>query len=186
MNSASFIQKKEFVVSTSKVSINKFSKTKGLFWEIKNEAFIEPYNITNNIDKLIEIYFLNYYLETSKNQALSQNQIANSYLEKLKAEHQELYYVNLSNDWVSEQKFTLPLSQLIIYFSYINFGGVLNCFLNSLPEQTPLKKGDEKRWVYYYLVAMQTMLQTTNNLMQSKPHFMIAYFMAQVKSNKWK
>jgi hypothetical protein len=55
--------------------------------------------------------------------------------------------------WADQQGFTLPLSMLVIYDSYIQSGSIRQDIRQMFPEAPPSKGGDEKAWVTAYVNA---------------------------------
>lgn len=62
--------------------------------------------------------------------------------------------------WADEQKFTLPLSVLVIYDSFIHSGSILWIIRNRFPETVPAAGGDEKAWIKAYVNARHSWLAT--------------------------
>lgn len=60
--------------------------------------------------------------------------------------------------WADQNKFTLPLSALVIYDSFIHSGCILWVIRNKFPESTPAASGDEKAWIGAYVKARHTWL----------------------------
>jgi chitosanase len=59
----------------------------------------------------------------------------------------DLAYFQPALKWAEANGFTLPLSMLVIYDSFIHGGGILSFLRSRFPEMTPTKGGDEKSWV---------------------------------------
>lgn len=62
----------------------------------------------------------------------------------------QLYYQPAFN-WFTGMRFTLPLSLLVIYDSYIQSGSVPAKIREKFPEATPKNGGDEKTWIKQYV-----------------------------------
>lgn len=63
------------------------------------------------------------------------------------------HYWKPAFNWFSEKKFTLPLSMLVIYDSFIQSGSMLKFLRDKFPETTPVNGGDEKIWISQYVKA---------------------------------
>lgn len=68
--------------------------------------------------------------------------------------------------WIPAEKFfkdngfTLPLSQLVIFDSYVHSGGILSFLRKRFPEVPPVKGGDEKKWIEQYVNTRHDWLAT--------------------------
>ena len=63
----------------------------------------------------------------------------------------------------NDNKFTLPLSMLVIYDSYIHSGKIRDDIRNTFPESPPVRGGDEKAWVSAYVKARTKWLSGRSN-----------------------
>lgn len=62
--------------------------------------------------------------------------------------------------WAEENGFTLPISQLVIYDSFIHSGGILSFLRKRFSEKTPINGGDEIEWIRAYLKTRHNWLAT--------------------------
>lgn len=60
--------------------------------------------------------------------------------------------------WADENGFTLPLSALVIYDSFIHSGGILGFLRARFEAKTPSAGGDEKAWISQYVDTRQEWL----------------------------
>lgn len=67
-------------------------------------------------------------------------------------------YFRPAMKWADQQGFTLPLSALVIYDSFIHSGSIIWVIRNMFPENPPVSGGDEKAWVTAYVNARQRWL----------------------------
>jgi chitosanase len=65
--------------------------------------------------------------------------------------------------WATAYGFTLPLSQLAIYDSFIQSGRVLDFLRGRFQELPPLQGGDEKVWIKEYTFVRSEWLRTYND-----------------------
>lgn len=62
-------------------------------------------------------------------------------------------------NFFDREGFTLPLSMLIIYDSYIQSGRVHEFLRNRFPERSPARGGDEKQWITEYVDVRDSWLR---------------------------
>jgi chitosanase len=55
--------------------------------------------------------------------------------------------------WAKDHGFTLPLSALVVYDSFIHSGSILPLIRRSFPERTSDAGGDERAWTTAYVKA---------------------------------
>jgi chitosanase len=67
-------------------------------------------------------------------------------------------YFQPAMQWADANKFTLPLSALVIYDSFIHSGSILDFLRKRFPEVPPAKGGDEKTWVKQFVDVRHTWL----------------------------
>lgn len=87
--------------------------------------------------------------------------------------------------FVRDNKFTHPLSALVIYDSYIHSGGILDFLRNKFPETTPAKGGNEKKWIEQYLNARQTWLANHSRPILRSTIYRTKNMLSAVKENNW-
>ncbi len=72
----------------------------------------------------------------------------------------DLAYFQPAQTWATANGFTLALSMLIIYDSYIHSGGIFDFLRARFPEVPPARGGDEKTWTAQYIDARNKWLST--------------------------
>jgi chitosanase len=60
-------------------------------------------------------------------------------------------YFDPAMAWADANGFTLPLSALVIYDSFIHSGGILKFLRRRFPEVPPANGGDERAWITAYV-----------------------------------
>jgi chitosanase len=65
--------------------------------------------------------------------------------------------------WFVANSFTLNLSMLVIYDSFIHSGSILKFLRDKFPEKIPLHGGDEKKWIISYVKARHEWLKNHSN-----------------------
>ena len=88
--------------------------------------------------------------------------------------------------WAKSHAFTLPLSALVIYDSFVHSGTILPLLLRrTSPHPTPATGGDERTWITAYVIARHTWLTTharaTVRHTATRTHFLAA----QITRNNW-
>ncbi len=69
------------------------------------------------------------------------------------------HYWNPALNFFEREGFTLPLSMLVIYDSYIQSGRVFEFLRNQFPEHSPAAGGDEKQWIEEYVAVRDAWLR---------------------------
>lgn len=85
----------------------------------------------------------------------------------------------------NQNGFTLPLSMLTIYDSYIHSGSVLNALRAQFPDVVPAAGGNEKNWIEKYLVARQNWLSTHPNVIVQKTVYRTQAMLNAIRDNNW-
>ncbi|GAB2594559.1 chitosanase [Spirosoma areae] len=81
--------------------------------------------------------------------------------------------------------FTLPLSLLVIYDSFIHSGGVPPFLRERFPELPPAKGGDEKAWIKAYVKTRHEWLATNAKVILRKTIYRTRCFSEQINTNNW-
>jgi chitosanase len=87
--------------------------------------------------------------------------------------------------WCDDNGFTLPLSALVIYDSFIHSGSILGFLRKRFPEMPPAKGGDEKRWIGQYVNARHQWLATAENVVLHKTIYRTACFKSEIARGNW-
>lgn len=82
-------------------------------------------------------------------------------------------------------KFTLPLSMLVIYDSYIHSGSVPSFLRNRFPEAPPVRGGDEKAWIKAYVNARHNWLANHSKKLLQLTKYRTQCFLNQIKNDNW-
>jgi chitosanase len=69
-------------------------------------------------------------------------------------------YFQPAEKWADTNGFTLPMSMLVIYDSFIHSGGILRFLRARFAEMPPAQGGDEKKWISQYADARHQWLST--------------------------
>jgi chitosanase len=97
----------------------------------------------------------------------------------------DIIYYNPAFQFFTENAFTLPLSLLIIYDSYIHSGQVLMKLRKLFGEYPPAKGGNEKKWTYSYVDVRHQWLKYNKNPIVQKTIYRTQCFKDQINSDNW-
>lgn len=95
-----------------------------------------------------------------------------------------LYY-QPAFSWFSGMKFTLPLSLLIIYDSFIHSGGVPVFLRERFVEAVPKNGGDEKSWVKAYTDTRHQWLSNHSRPLLRKTTYRTICFKNSIQDENW-
>lgn len=75
----------------------------------------------------------------------------------------------IEDESAAKNGFSLPLSALVIYDSFIHSGSILYFLRKRFHEMPTAKGGDEKTWIRQYVGVRQNCLRTTNSRSSTRP-----------------
>ena len=87
--------------------------------------------------------------------------------------------------WADQQGFTLPLSALVIYDSFIHSGSILWIIRNMFPESPPASGGNEKAWIKAYVNARYNWLASHSRAAVQKSVYRTQCFKNEILRNNW-
>jgi len=87
--------------------------------------------------------------------------------------------------WADGNGFTLPLSALVIYDSFIHSGSIPDFLRKRFAEVPPNKGGDEKNWISEYVDARQNWLATASNAALHPTVYRTQCFKNEISRNNW-
>jgi chitosanase len=96
----------------------------------------------------------------------------------------QLYY-QPAFKWFTSMKFTLPLSLLVIYDSFIHSGSILASLRQKFPESVPVNGGDEKKWIAQYVAARHDWLEHHSNKILRNTVCRPITFEKAIAKNNW-
>lgn len=88
-------------------------------------------------------------------------------------------------EWANENGFTLALSALVIYDSFIHSGRIPDFLRKRFPAVPPQKGGDEKAWITQYVDARQDWLATASNPDLHPTVYRTQCFKNEISSGNW-
>ena len=87
--------------------------------------------------------------------------------------------------WATANGFTLPLSALVIYDSFIHSGSILSKLRVAFAEPLPSKGGDEKRWIECYSTAREHWLANHKISLLHNTTYRSRLFLKQIEADNW-
>ncbi|SIO17029.1 chitosanase [Chitinophaga niabensis] len=97
----------------------------------------------------------------------------------------EVLYFQPAFHFFNAEGFTLPLSLLVIYDSYIHSGSVPSLLRNRFAERTPVRGGNEKVWVEDYSEVRRDWLATHKRKILHATAVRPKTFLAQMAKGNW-
>jgi chitosanase len=87
--------------------------------------------------------------------------------------------------WADQQGFTLPLSALVVYDSFVHSGSILWIIRNMFPESPPSAGGNEKSWIKAYVNARHKWLASHSRPAVRGTVYRTQCFKNEILRNNW-
>jgi chitosanase len=97
----------------------------------------------------------------------------------------DTFYYQRAYQWFEEEGFTLPLSLLVIYDSFVHSGNILPLLRRKFPEMTPKNGGDEKVWITQYTATRHQWLSTHSRPILRKTIYRTFGYQLQIGLDNW-
>jgi chitosanase len=97
----------------------------------------------------------------------------------------DLVYYNPALEFFEKNGFTLPLSMLVVYDSYIHSGGIPAFLRKRFGEFPPAKGGDEKKWTTSYVDIRHQWLKYHSNPIVQRTVYRTQCFKDQIALENW-
>lgn len=94
-------------------------------------------------------------------------------------------YFNPAYNWFHANGFTLPLSMLVIYDSFIHSGGILSFLRNRFSTVPPTKGGSEKTWIKEYVRVRRDWLASHSNNVLRKTVYRMTTMERAMSDDNW-
>ncbi len=94
-------------------------------------------------------------------------------------------YYQPAHSWFSVNGFSLPLSLLVIYDSYIHSGSILSFLRKKFSTVVPVSGGEEKEWITNYVNARHNWLANHSDRLLKKTVYRTECFKEQLLHNNW-
>lgn len=95
------------------------------------------------------------------------------------------YYYQPAMKFFTENGFTLPLSMLVIYDSYIHSGKIRKDIRDMFKPSPPANGGDEKTWISAYVKARREWLTTRSNKILHGTVYRMDCFLRLIDADDW-
>ncbi len=97
----------------------------------------------------------------------------------------DLRYFQPAIEWMDDNGFSLPLSALVIYDSYIHSGSIMMFLRKRFPERTPKNGGNEKIWISQYVDTRQAWLTTHSSQLLRTTVYRTSCLKIEIARNNW-
>ena len=97
----------------------------------------------------------------------------------------DLRYFQPAIQWMDDNGFTLPLSALVIYDSFIQSGSIMSWLRKRFPERSPLNGGDERTWITQYVDTRHDWLATHSNPLLQNTVYRTGCFKNEISRDNW-
>lgn len=87
--------------------------------------------------------------------------------------------------WADAGGFTLPLSALVIYDSFIHSGSIPDFLRKRFPAMLPAKNGAEKEWIKQYVDVRQRWLSQHSNKILQRTIYRTQCFKNEISRDNW-
>ncbi len=143
-----------------------------------NSLALQPYIDKIGSDKLLvdDAVFKKLIREAGRNDPIMR-QIQDQFFD-------EVYFLPAMK-WADDNGFTLALSALVIYDSYIHSGQILWLLRNMFKESPPAAGGNEKKWIREYVNARHDWLSNHHRPAVRKSIYRTQAFKEQISKNNW-
>ncbi len=95
-------------------------------------------------------------------------------------------YYTPAFQWFTTQAFSLPLSMLVIYDSFIHSGSILSFLRKKFPTPVPANGGDEKEWISHYVLARHHWLSNHREPLLRLTAYRTTCFRELIADQNWK
>lgn len=97
----------------------------------------------------------------------------------------DLRYFQPAMGWMDDNGFSLPLSALVIYDSYIHSGSIMMWLRKRFPESSPRNGGDEKTWISQYVEARHGWLTNHSSQLLRNTVYRTNCLKSEIARNNW-
>jgi chitosanase len=106
-------------------------------------------------------------------------------MQRIQDEFFDKRYFQPAMRWADTNEFTLPLSALVIYDSFIHSGSILDFLRKRFPEVPPAKNGNEKTWIQQYVDVRHNWLATHPRKVLQNTVYRTQCFKQEVARDNW-
>jgi hypothetical protein len=94
-------------------------------------------------------------------------------------------YFQPAQKWADSNGFTLPMSMLVIYDSFIHSGGILSFLRARFSELPPTRGGDEKTWILQYVDVRHKWLSTHSKAVLRASSYRTRDLLREIRRGNW-
>lgn len=94
-------------------------------------------------------------------------------------------YLRPAIEYANKQGFTLPLSIAVCVDSFLHSGRMTPALVNSFPERSPARGGDERAWIRAYCNSRLNWFTNTSRAILRTCKFRPRFFLAQIRADNW-
>jgi chitosanase len=106
-------------------------------------------------------------------------------MQRIQDEFFDKRYFQPAMRWADTNEFTLPLSALVIYDSFIHSGSILDFLRKRFPEVPPAKGGNEKTWIQQYVDVRHNWLATHPRKVVQNTVYRTQCFKREIARDSW-
>ena len=97
----------------------------------------------------------------------------------------DLRYFQPAMQWMDNNGFTLSLSALVIYDSFIQSGSIMSWLRKRFPERSPVNGGDERTWISQYVDTRHDWLATHSNPLLQNTVYRTECLKSEIARKNW-
>lgn len=127
-----------------------------------------------------------FHADTTLKAALRKAGREDGIMQKTQDKFFERYYFQPALGWFNQYQFTLPLSLLVIYDSFIHSGSILDFLRQRFAAMPPSYGGNEKEWIKQYVDARHNWLLNHSNSVLRQTVYRTNTFKKLITDNNWK
>jgi chitosanase len=94
-------------------------------------------------------------------------------------------YITPAMKWCDKNKFTTPLSQLVVADSFLQSGSILMSLRNKFSEKLPSLGGDEKKWINAYCIVRRDWLANHSRKILNDTVYRMNFMQHCIEDNDW-
>lgn len=106
-------------------------------------------------------------------------------MQKVQDEFFDKRYFKPAMAWATDNGFTLALSVLVAYDSFIHSGTVPSFLRKRFPEKSPKNGGSEEAWIIQYVDTRRQWLATHSNTLLQKTVYRMDCFKNEIARSNW-
>ncbi len=97
----------------------------------------------------------------------------------------DMRYFQPAMKWMDDNGFTLPLSAVVIYDSFIQSGSIMMFLRKRFSESSPVNGGDEQTWITQYVNTRHDWLASHSNTLLQNTVYRTECFQNEIARDNW-